>query len=110
VYILGVRTGRLYTGYTVDLNARLKKHVEGKGAKFTRAFPPSGLLRAWKIRGKKGDAMRIELLVKRQTRLHKLDLIARPGSLLTLAKKIGIGSRITAVRKPARLRPTPHSN
>lgn len=37
IYILGSRDGRLtYVGWTVDLDARLKQHNAGTGAKSTR--------------------------------------------------------------------------
>src|SRR5699024_5050052 len=36
VYILECKDGSLYTGYTTDITARLKKHESGKGAKYTR--------------------------------------------------------------------------
>ncbi|MDO8422516.1 MAG: GIY-YIG nuclease family protein [Parvibaculum sp.] len=40
LYILECDGGRLYTGITVDVDARFKAHVSGRGAKFTRAYPP----------------------------------------------------------------------
>ncbi|MCF6768431.1 GIY-YIG nuclease family protein [Thiotrichales bacterium 19S11-10] len=40
VYILECREGRLYTGYTTDLDRRFKEHCSGIASKFTRSFPP----------------------------------------------------------------------
>ncbi|MGV8998110.1 MAG: GIY-YIG nuclease family protein [Parvibaculaceae bacterium] len=40
LYILECAGGRLYTGITVDVEARFKAHVSGQGAKFTRAYKP----------------------------------------------------------------------
>jgi len=40
LYILECTDGRLYTGITVDVEARFKAHVSGQGAKFTRAYKP----------------------------------------------------------------------
>lgn len=42
VYMLRCENGALYTGWTPDPAARLRKHKTGGGAKFTRAFAPSG--------------------------------------------------------------------
>jgi len=36
MYILECSDGSFYTGNTVDLEARLKQHNEGKGAKHTK--------------------------------------------------------------------------
>ncbi|MBI4374201.1 MAG: GIY-YIG nuclease family protein [Deltaproteobacteria bacterium] len=44
VYILQCADGRYYTGYTTDLEQRLKKHQLGSGAKFTRAFGAKKIL------------------------------------------------------------------
>ena len=38
VYILESSDGKYYTGYTTDLERRMKQHRTGKGAKFTRGF------------------------------------------------------------------------
>lgn len=40
LYILECEGKRLYTGITVDVEARYRAHLCGKGAKFTRSFPP----------------------------------------------------------------------
>ena len=44
MYVLECGDGSLYTGYTTDVEARLKKHQSGKGAKYTRARLPVTLL------------------------------------------------------------------
>ena len=36
--------GRLYTGITLDLEARFKAHMAGKGAKFTRSYKPERIV------------------------------------------------------------------
>ncbi|MGK2740102.1 GIY-YIG nuclease family protein [Tepidicaulis sp. LMO-SS28] len=41
LYMLECKGGRLYTGITVDVEARFAAHVAGRGAKFTRAFKPT---------------------------------------------------------------------
>lgn len=82
VYILECRDGKYYTGYTADIDKRIKQHFSGKGgAKFTRGFPPLKLLALWQICGSKGDAMRVEAFIKSGTREDKKKLITEPASL-----------------------------
>jgi putative endonuclease len=40
LYLLECKGGALYAWITNDLAARYKTHATGRGAKFTRAFPP----------------------------------------------------------------------
>ena len=44
LYILECAGDRLYTGITVDVDARFAAHASGKGAKFTKSFPPQQIL------------------------------------------------------------------
>ena len=44
VYILQSADGRFYTGYTTDLDRRLKQHQSGSGSKFTRSFGAKKIL------------------------------------------------------------------
>lgn len=44
VYILSCAGGTLYTGIAKDVEARLKQHQEGKGAKYTRSHLPVELI------------------------------------------------------------------
>ena len=39
MYVLECADGSLYTGYTTDIEKRLKTHNAGKGAKYTLASP-----------------------------------------------------------------------
>jgi putative endonuclease len=75
VYILRCSDGTLYTGYTNDVESRLKKHNAGKGAKYTRSRLPVEVLftSQW---GSKSLAMRCEADIKKKTRAQKLALIA----------------------------------
>ncbi len=40
LYILRCKDGSLYTGITTNLDVRVKKHNEGKGAKYTAGRRP----------------------------------------------------------------------
>jgi len=80
VYIIkSTVTGKLYTGVSNNVAARLKAHNEGKGAKYTRAGRP------WKLvfslpRVGKSAALKAEVAIKKLTRAQKL-LLIEMGSL-----------------------------
>jgi putative endonuclease len=44
VYLIECRDGSIYTGITVDVEARYNAHASGKGARYTRSHPPRRLL------------------------------------------------------------------
>ena len=44
VYILLTVKNTYYCGYTDDVEKRFQKHLEGKAAKYTRAFKPVKIL------------------------------------------------------------------
>lgn len=46
VYLIECRDGSIYTGITVDVEARYAAHASGKGARYTRSHPPQRLLAA----------------------------------------------------------------
>lgn len=75
LYILRCADGTLYTGITNDLAARVKKHNEGKGAKYTRSRLPVVLVYAERKRGAT-SARKREAQVKKMKRSEKLALVA----------------------------------
>ncbi len=44
IYILRLRSGSLYVGWTTDLERRLEEHKRGEGGKTTRNDPPDRLV------------------------------------------------------------------
>lgn len=93
VYMLRCEGGRLYTGYTVDIKKRFESHMSGKGgARFTRGFRPVAVAALWRVGSDRGDAMRVEALIKSLARDEKKILAAEP---LLLADKV-IGKGIAA--------------
>ncbi|AOR22480.1 GIY-YIG nuclease family protein [Clostridium taeniosporum] len=74
VYILECSDKTLYTGWTNDLEKRVKMHSLGKGAKYTRGRTPVKLL-YYEIFEDKKEAMKREYRIKRLTRLQKEELI-----------------------------------
>lgn len=73
VYLLSCRGGRIYTGVTPDLVARMRKHRAGTGAKFTRAHPPESLLAAKRF-ASRGAALSMEHQMKQLPALEKRTL------------------------------------
>ena len=74
-YILECSDGSFYTGYTNDLERRVKVHNMGKGAKYTRARLPCRLV-YYETFIFKSEAMKREYFIKhRMTRKDKVDLI-----------------------------------
>ncbi|MDQ0273117.1 GIY-YIG nuclease family protein [Cytobacillus purgationiresistens] len=73
-YVLECNDGSLYAGYTNNLERRLKKHNEGKGAKYTRGRAPLKLVFHQTFDNKR-DAMRAEYRFKQLDRKQKLDVI-----------------------------------
>lgn len=66
--------GSLYTGYTNDLDKRLKAHNTGKGAKYTRSRGPVELVYN-EVFDTKEEAMSREWRIKRLTHKEKEELI-----------------------------------
>ena len=75
VYMLRCGDDSLYTGYTDDVERRLKTHQSGKDAKYTRSRLPVALVYQESLPDKSA-ALRREAAIKRLTRQQKLDLIA----------------------------------
>lgn len=78
VYMLKCAGNRIYTGYAVDVEARFKQHVSGKGARFTKAFPPECILRTFELNSKE-EALRLEARIKMLDRPHKELLVGLSG-------------------------------
>lgn len=76
LYILRCKDGSLYTGITVDVQARLEQHSSGKGAKYTRGRGPLELVYIEEC-GSHSDALKREIAIKRLTRAEKEELIAK---------------------------------
>ncbi len=74
VYLLKCADGTLYTGWTNDLEHRVRMHNEGKGAKYTKSRRPVALV-YWEPCESKSAALKRERAVKRLARAQKLRLI-----------------------------------
>ena len=75
-YMLQCGDGTYYTGWTNDLDRRLKAHNEGKGGKYTRSRRPVRLV-YYEEHETKQEAMRREWEIKQLTRAGKEELLQK---------------------------------
>ena len=76
VYMLLTERNTLYCGYTDDVEKRFKAHLEGHGAKYTRANKPVKIV--WqKEFNSKSEARREEYRIKRVPPAEKQKFITR---------------------------------
>lgn len=73
-YILECNDKTLYTGWTNNLEKRLKAHNDGKGAKYTKSRLPVRLVYYEEFDSKE-EAMQREYRIKRLNRTEKMSLI-----------------------------------
>ena len=74
VYILRCADGTLYTGIAPDVEKRVQKHNEGKGAKYTRGRTPVELVYR-EEHPNRAEASKREYQIKHLSRAEKLELI-----------------------------------
>ena len=73
-YIVKCSDGSLYTGWTNNLEKRIKDHNAGRGAKYTKARRPGVLVYKEEFPTKQ-EAMKREGEIKRLSRKEKLSMI-----------------------------------
>ncbi|TCP22562.1 putative endonuclease [Scopulibacillus darangshiensis] len=74
VYILECADGSYYTGYTTNVERRLKVHSDGKGAKYTRIRRPLSLIyEEWF--DDKSEALKREHAIKKLSKRQKVELV-----------------------------------
>ncbi len=73
-YVLRCGDGSLYTGWTNDIEKRLKAHNEGRGAKYTKGRSPVKLVYVEQFATKE-EAMKREYAIKHMTRREKEKLL-----------------------------------
>jgi putative endonuclease len=87
-YVLLCKDGTLYAGYTNNIERRVKRHNEGKGAKYTRGRGPVQLLYV-KSFDNKSDALKAEYEFKTWPRKKKETfLIKELGDEYVATKKL----------------------
>lgn len=83
VYILKCADNSLYTGYTVNLEKRLKTHNSGKASKYTSARLPVKMVFSEECKDK-SDALKKEYFIKSLNRDDKIRIIENKKSLQDL--------------------------
>ncbi|WP_128477041.1 GIY-YIG nuclease family protein [Halorussus pelagicus] len=78
VYVIECADGSFYTGYTTDVERRVREHDRGEGAKYTRGRTPVELVHSERFESKSG-AMSREYEIKQLSRRQKERLVERDG-------------------------------
>ncbi len=73
VYIVKCNDGTLYTGWTTDIDKRIKAHNDGVGAKYTKSRLPVSLMYFEEF-SDKSDALKRECAIKKRKREEKIAL------------------------------------
>jgi len=99
VYIIRCVDGSFYTGYSRNVDRRVRQHVKGKGARYLRIHRPEALVHVEEF-GSRAEAMRRERRVKLLSHSQKLRLAkSRAG-----AKRGLKGIQLRGTKASARLR------
>jgi len=78
VYVLRCADDTFYTGYTTDVERRVREHDAGDGAKYTRGRTPVELVHVEGF-GSRSAAMSREYEIKQRSRADKERLLADGG-------------------------------
>lgn len=70
LYMIECVDGSIYTGITVDVDARYAAHCQGAGARYTRSHPPLRLL-GHEIHPDRSSASKAEYRIKQLTAAEK---------------------------------------
>lgn len=74
-YVVQCADGSYYTGWTTDLEARVRAHNEGRAARYTRGRRPVRLV-YWESQPTRSAAQRREAALRRLGRDQKAALVA----------------------------------
>ncbi|HEU4729916.1 MAG TPA: GIY-YIG nuclease family protein [Kofleriaceae bacterium] len=92
VYVARCADDTLYCGIARDVAARIAAHDAGTGARYTRGRGPLTLVLVRRCRDKAG-ALRLEYAIKQLTRPAKQALLAEPGRVAAIARKLTRAAR-----------------
>ncbi|HEX9862231.1 MAG TPA: GIY-YIG nuclease family protein [Candidatus Bathyarchaeia archaeon] len=74
VYVILCVDGSFYTGYTKNIDTRIKLHESGKGARYTKMHKPQKISYL-ELFDSRAQAMKREKQIKKLTHQQKLNLI-----------------------------------
>ena len=89
VYIARCSDETIYVGVAVDVAARIAAHNAGRGARYTRGRSPVDVLAIRKC-ASRGDALRLELALKRLRRDEKLAVATSKRKLASFARSVAL--------------------
>jgi putative endonuclease len=81
IYIVECADQTLYTGWTTNVERRLKAHNAGRGARYTRDHGPVRLVYTEEAPDRRA-ALKRELVIKRMSRAQKLKLIEQSNRVI----------------------------
>lgn len=76
IYVIECEDGTLYTGSTNDVQKRFNKHINGNGAKYTKAHRPKAVVYTECFNTKR-EALQREIAIKKMSRQEKIQLISK---------------------------------
>lgn len=79
LYLLECADGSIYTGITVDVEARYAAHAAGRGARYTRSHPPARVLASFEY-ADRASASKAEYAMKQLTAAEKRALAKKAAS------------------------------
>ena len=82
LYLLECADGSIYTGITVDVEARYAAHATGRGARYTRSHPPARVLASIEYPDR-ASASKAEYAMKQLTAAQKRALAKKSSSKRT---------------------------
>ncbi len=74
VYIILTKDKQLYCGFTDDVEKRFQAHLDGKGAKYTRAHKPDRIIYTACF-DTKPEAMKEKYRIKQLSRVKKVEFL-----------------------------------
>ena len=74
VYVLLCNGGSFYTGVTKNVNSRMRRHINGKGARYTKIHRPNKIVYVEAL-ASRAEAMRRERAIKKMNHNQKTRLI-----------------------------------
>ena len=95
LYLIECADGSVYTGIATDVDARFAKHVNGTGARYTRARKPICVLATFEL-DDRSSALRAEYRVKRLSPTQKRALAAGQLTLASVLERAARTARGTS--------------
>ena len=97
-YIIRCKNNSLYTGYTTDIERRMKEHKQGINSKYTKA---KGFekLEIYFESNSKSEAMKLEYYIKRQSRSKKIWIINNPSMFIEEVKDLILDENIRKLQQ-----------